>query len=311
MSTWDVSVNGTPLNTEGTGVTDITGLGSISGRDFYNQSTFAIDGESSVFGGLSAGVWGMTILVDGVSRSTGLVPSDSTPEAEAQANLEWLAGLFANDYLLNIALTLPPRSGQSELVATRVCSAQLMTMSGPRWNDQRTYCYVTLGFKIPDVYWRAAGGGTLDAGGWASISVPAGTTSLTLPTSTFPMNGFIEDAIIKIQNSTNPIKTVSVKAINLGSGTNNPEMKFTTTRTNGVVYASADLTIDCKAHTAIHHSGSTNESVMKYASWQGGRPGSMLRIGKPYTITLALTPYTSGASMAGVSWTFKYRPSFI
>ena len=111
--------------------------------------------------------------------------------------------------------------------------------------------------------------------------------------------------------STNAIKTVTLKALNRGSGTAPPLLSFTSTRTNGVVFANASLTVDCKAHTAIHTSGTTNESVMKFADWSGGRPGSMLRIGQPYTLQLALTPFTTGASMAAVTWQVKYRPSFI
>ena len=312
MTMWDVSINGTPLNTGGTGVTGVSGVGAIAGRDYYNQQTFASDGESSNIGGLAAGVFGIDVLVWGWDRGTGLLPEGSTGQAEAQANLEWLTGLFMTDYLLNVELTLPPRADESELQRTRYCQAQLKTMSSPAWDESRSYCKVTLGFVIPDVYWRASGGiGGLDANGYKTISMGAGVTTCTLPTDIHQMNGFIEDAFITIQNAANPIKTVQLKALNRGAGTAVPTMQFTTTRTNGVIYANAKLEVDCKKHTAIHTSGGVAESVMKYDASFGGRPGSLLRIGPPYSLQLVLTPYTAGASMTGVTWSIKYRPAFI
>lgn len=305
---YDVLIDGTPLNTSGTGVTKLTGLGGVTGRDFYNTSTFARDGETSIIGGFTASTFGVEVLIDGRDRGTGLVPSGSTPEAEAWANLQWLSGLFASDYLLNVEIVMPAKAGQAELITTLTCQAQLLTMATPRWSEERDYCVVLLGFKNPSTYFRPAGGGDLDSLGWKTINVAAGVTALTLPTDVHHMNGFIEDAQFLITNSTNAIKTVSIKSLNRGSGTANPELIFTSTRTNGVVYASKTLAIDCKAHTAIHD---TTESVIKYADWKGGRPGTMLRIGPPYQLQLAFTPYVNLASMAGVTWQIKYRPSYI
>lgn len=308
---WDVLVDGVSLTTEGTGVSDIQGLGGISGRDFYNTTTFGADGETSFIGGLSASTFSVTVLIDGVDRATGVIPEGSSAEAEAKANLMWLSGVLASDYLMNVQVVLPTRAGQTELQATLGCQAQLYTVGDPRWGASRDYCYVTLGFKNPATYFRPAGGGDLDSQGWKTINVPAGTTSLTLPTNVYAMNGFIEDAQFVITSGANAVKAVSIKSLNRGSGTANPELVVSSTRANGVIYANSSMAIDCKAHTVLHTSGGITESMVKYANWQGGRPGSMLRIGQPYQLETTFTPYTSGASMAGVSWQIKYRPSFI
>lgn len=308
---WDVFIDGISLNNEAVGVTDITGLGVQGGRDFYNTSSYGLDGESSIIGGFTPKTFGMTILVDGRDRETGSLPEDSTPEAEAWANLQWLQGVLTSDYLLNVVVAHPWRTGEVGASKALTCDAELYAISEPRWSANRDFCHVTLGLRNSAVYFTPLGGGGLDEFGYKTINVAAGATALTLPTDVHEMNGFIEDAVITIQNGANAVKKVSIKSLNRSSGSLPPELIVSSTRTNGVLSASASMEIDCKAHTILHTSGATTESMVKYADWKGGRPGSMLRIGQPYQLQLEFTPYTPGASMAGITWSIKYRPSFI
>lgn len=311
-TSWAVTLNGAPLNTEGSGVSVITGVAGIPSRDYYNQAFYANDGETSQIGGFNAGVFSITVWVSDNDRVTGAAPASGDEGVYVWENLAWLDGLLVTDYAHTVSLVVPGRSTLTEGQRTRVCQAQLFTASVPEWNEARTVATVVLGFKIPSVWWRAAPGlDGLDADGYRTVTAAAGVTSLTLPTNVYPMNGFIEDAIITVQNGANAIKTIELKSLNRGSGSLPPRLGLTTFRANGVLYANGKIVVDCKAHTVLHTYSSTTESVYKFADFSGGRPGSMLRIGPPYTVTAAFTPYTTGASMAAVTWSIKYRPSYI
>lgn len=309
MSAWDVLVNGTALNTEGSGVSDLTGFGVPPSRAYYAQSSYGRDGEVSTIGGLGVGSFGMTLWVDDCNRDSGARPATlEGRQAQALENLGWLMSNLVSDYSLTVSVVVPGSAALTQGQRTRVCpAAQVSAISDAAWNSNRTQATLTVGFKNPDVYWRALGGSPLDAAGWMTVS-RTGPGALVLPTNIYPMNGYIEDAIITVKNAGSVLKTISIKSANAGSGTLQPEMNLTTPRAAGLLAANATLTLDCRKHTAVVDSPA--ESVYKFTDHRNGRPGTMLRIGKPYSLTVAYTPFATGAAVSGVVLTVKYRPSF-
>ena len=310
MTYWDVLINGQALNTNGSGVSDLTGFGTPPPRAFYTQDAYGRDGEVSLVGGLNTGVFGMTVWVDDCDRATGVRPlGDEARAAKALENYMWLVGLVTSDYAMQVAVVVPGSAALSAGQKTRVATAQLLTLSEPKWNSARNAAEIVLGFKNPSVYWRALGGGALDSSGYATVS-GTGNTAVALPTDVYPMNGYIEDAFITVNNGATALRSVDFKSSNAGSGGLPPELLITTPRTAGLLAANGKLEIDCKAYTAYATVGTTVESVFKFADPRNGRIGSMLRIGPPYTITPLFTPLTAGAAVTGVTWSIKYRPSF-
>jgi hypothetical protein len=315
VSTWDVTVNTTQLNTLGSGVRKVSGIGGIAGRTNYNASAYGFDGESSDIGGLVAGACTLTVWVDDHDRSTGVQP-DSLEDRQAVAwnNLQWLQGLFMSDYKLTVAVQVPGLSTLTDIQRTRVALCQLFTMSVPEDElENGTRWSVVIGLKVPDVYWRVpAGGSDLDADGYRTVNYGAGTFKFTLPQDVYPMTGAIEDAIFVIKNGPNPLKAVQVQALNRnGSAAGYPTMLFSTPRTSGLLGANGQLVVDCRKHTALATVGTTTENVFKFDGSYGGQAGSILRILPPYQLQVTLTPVTAGAAVTAAAVSVKYRPSFI
>lgn len=309
MTAWDVFVSDTALNTGGTGVSEITGFGKPPVRDTFSSSSYGRDGEVLTVGGSPSGAFGFTVWWDDCDRDTGVRPADlEGRQAVALDNMSWVLGLVSNDYLNTVAIQAPGKSNLTAGQKTRTCAAQVVTMSDVAWNDIRTAGSVTMGWKIPDTYWRALGGTPLDASGWRTIS-GTGVTTITLPTDVHAMNGFIEDAVVTVKAGANPLKTITFKSPNAGApAALPPTMELFNGRAAGLLAAGQTIVVDTKAFTALNTS--TSESVYKFSDYRNGRPGTMFRIGPPYRITSAFTPVTSGASVADVTWSVKYRPSF-
>lgn len=314
MTAWDIFVNGVSLNSGGSGVSDLTGFGGAAQRAYYAQTGYGRDGELGVTGGLEASVIGMTIWVDSRSRDNGEEQATlEDRQAQALSNYAWLMQTLVSDYRLTMSIVVPGSSALTSGQKTRTAQVFLYTDAIPVWNKDRTGATVTVGFKNPDVFWRALGGAPLDVNGFLTLS-SAGPGSLDLPTDIYPMNGYIEDAIITVSLTTgdHDLSGVAFNVSNTGSGTTNrPRLAISTPRLTGLMSVGSVLTIDCKAYTAKVTKAGATESVYKFADFTNSRPGSMLRIGPPYRITAGFTPLASGLSVATVAWSIKYRPSFI